>query len=161
MAKRRDMMVLEAQRRKAGVPIRKAKAVRTMTVRFIEVQDVYNKKGDGTQGAVKKVTSALLTEVAMKGLPDPINCRVAVDVDTKFSPTDELEKSFKAAFNETINFIVTEYCQRVAKKEADRKAELGDEPEGVFPAIAKEDGVATAFTVPAKADKEEVVKNAS
>ena len=153
MAKRREQMVLEAKRRKAGIPIRTARAVRTMTVRFIEVQDVHNTKQDGTQGAVKKVTSALLTEVMMRGISEPIKCRVAVDVDLKFSPTDELEKSFKAAMNETFNFIVTEYCQRMAKKEAERKAEMGDEPEAVVPEPVVPDPVVAP-------KKEEVVKNA-
>ena len=131
MAKRRDMLEQLAQRRKNKVPIRIAKAVKTLTVRMVAVQDVHNRKDDGTQGAVKKVTSALITEVTMQGLREPISCRVAVDVDQNYNATDELEKSFKWAFNETINFIVLEYCKRVAQKEADRKAESGEEPEEV------------------------------
>ena len=143
MAKRREMLEQLAQRRKNKVPIRIAKAVKTLTMRMVAVQDVHHKKDDDTQGAVKKVTSALVTDVTMQGLREPISCQVAVDVDPAYNATDELEKSFKAALNETINFIAMAYCKRMAQKEADRRAEAGEEPEEVVAPV------------------KEVVKNAS
>ena len=119
MAKRREMMEQLAERRKNQVPVRIARVIRTLTMRFVEVLDVNEKKPDGSRGKVLKVVSGLEFEATLRGIANPITCNVNVEVPESYKPEEEMEKSFNP-----VKYLYTIDCGRYLEIRTSKQASI-------------------------------------
>lgn len=126
MAKRADMLRQQAELRKRKVPIHVCKAVRGVNIRMIPPINLRHQNKDGKQGEIRKMVSAVVVSIIMKGMEKPISFQVPMDIDGKWNARKELELGVRRAITDGIGMIADKY-EAAMKEKAEREAAMRGE----------------------------------